>query len=382
MRITRLQVENFRNLKSLDVALNPILNGFWGANGQGKTNILESIFAATRLKSFRPYCTKKDWYPKVIHNLAFRGTSKVEINFLDRSGYSHKLLLKCEDQQRWQCFWNEKKISASTLVEKIAILSFSPDDHSLVRGTPEERRQFVDSLLSDIAPGYYEILIRYQRALKQRNEILKQYQDIREKVFPELSTWTNLLAQEAADLSMIRREYWPSFKNKFLETCHQLFGKEFPSLEIKFLHDLSTVDNTWTKERYLEHIKQDWEKDLATGWTHRGPHRDDLYLELEEGLAAKTHASQSQARLLALALKWTHALCVKDQRSETPIFLIDDLSSELDASHRKLLLELIRSCDGQVIISGTEESLVDSNRFEKYTYWRVEKGLLQERKTY
>jgi DNA replication and repair protein RecF len=379
LRISRLQIENFRNIGSANVEVSPILNGFWGNNGQGKTNYLEALYASAKHRSFRPYCSRKDWLPK---GNVDRAPTRLEISLLDRRNFTHKISLFCGTEERWQCAWDDKRIAAGKLAARVPILAFSPDDHSLIRGGAEERRSFFDLVLADIAPGYAEIFSRFQRALKQRNEVLRRYEKDRSRAIPELSTWTRLLATESAEVSKIRQEFWPLFEAKFLETKEQLFHGEFPYLRARFHHDLSTVDKSWTTEIYEAHIRADWEKDLATGWTHRGPHRDDLLIELEEGIGSKTHASQSQARLLALALKWAHALCLREQVDEVPIFLIDDLSSELDAKHRALLLKLIRSCEGQLFISGTEDSLVDLNDFSDYTYWRVEKGLLLPQKTY
>jgi DNA replication and repair protein RecF len=230
LRITHLQIENFRNISQIDIELSPVLNGFWGNNGQGKTNILEAIFSACKLKSFRPYSSKKDWYPRLIHNTP---QTKVEIFLETNRQYGHKIQLANDDGKRWQSFWDDKKASAQQIQSKVPILAFSPDDHSLIRGGPEGRRDFFDALLIDIAPGYAEILQRYHKALKQRNELIRSFENDKKKVIPELSTWTTLLIQEGFDLSLIRREFWPLFRSQFLSTTQKLFKNEFPGLKIE-----------------------------------------------------------------------------------------------------------------------------------------------------
>jgi len=377
VKITRVQIRSFRNIKESSYIPNDELNGFWGENGQGKTNYLEALYASFRLKSFRPYCSKSDWFPSNDEQIE---NSKIQIDLIDSRGLEIQLLLISDEQKRWKLFYNGKKASIARIRELIPIIVFSPDDHSLIRGGPEGRREFIDELFTDVAPGYGEVLSRYQRTIKQRNELLKRLR--REEIYEsdELINWTRVCAREGAELCRLREELWPEFKQSFLKISHEILGERLKDIHISFHNDVFEKMGAHNESMIFSALMDEKMKDIATGWTHRGPHRDDFLISIAEDSLAKTHASQSQARLLALALKWTHAEFLRRQRDEPGIFLIDDLSSELDAVHRDQLFSRIIKHSGQLFLSGTEHSLVDLKDFSDYTYWEVQKGRIQQLK--
>jgi DNA replication and repair protein RecF len=368
VKVRSLEIQAFRNLSRVELRPSPGLNGFWGPNAQGKTNVLEALFAALRGKSFRPYSSKSDWVPKGSETSQEAARTRVAIGLEDKRGFTTDVVLSQSPAGKWDLSFNGKRSLPSAVRSKIAVVVFSPDDHGLVREGPEQRRDYLDELFTDVCPGYAEVLGRFEKALKSRNSLLRR------EIIPEaeLRTWSHMLAEAATQLSQLRREIWPEFRRIFLGIASDLFAGFTGPLEVELVAD---VPGAPTVEVFLEAFQKGLEVDKATGWTHRGPQRDDFSVRLG-GSDARTTFSQGQARLLALSLKWTHAEWVRSQRGEPPIFLLDDFSSELDARRRELLLQQIRGLSGQIFVTGTDPSLVDSAGISEYTFFHVFAGVL------
>ena len=375
MKLKRLEIENFRNIRRAKLYPSSGLNGFWGANGQGKTNLLEALYACLRGKSFRPYASRADWIPKFPD-----GSTRVLAEFEDERGFQAECLMFQNAQKKWDFLINGKKARPSHLRERFSIVAFSPDDHELIRGGPEIRRSFLDDVFMDICPGYTEVLERFEKALKQRNHVLRSMAAQTESEFRkwnlELDTWTRTLAEQGFELLQLRRELWPTFEEKFLKVIHELFFGHSLEIEVKYLFDIGIKQKVNLNNDLYQAIKTDFHKDLATAWTHRGPQRDDFEILINQS-PTRMAASQGQARLLALALKWMHAEWVRNVRGALPLFLIDDFSSELDAGRRKQLLSLITNISGQHFVSGTERSVVDSAPNYEYTHYFVHEGFFE-----
>jgi DNA replication and repair protein RecF len=287
-----------------------------------------------------------------------------------------ELSLQLSPDGRWDFFFNGKKTSAQKLRSKTAVVSISPDDHSLIRGQPDERRQFLDDVFSDLCPGYVEIYSRFEEVIHSRNRILKHEQiswDDR-----EMNTWTRLLVEAAYDLYLLRLEMWPQWVLQLKSTAPQVLGSWAQSFDVKFTYDQPHKPESF-KAAYFNELRQGFDTDRATGWTHRGPHRDDFQI-LIDGLDSKQGASQGQARMLALHQKWTYAHWIQAEIGEEPILIVDDLSSELDALRRSGILSLVSALKTQIFISTTDASLVDTSGFSEYTFFDVSQGQIRPRK--
>lgn len=369
MKIESVRISGFKNLKNLSLELGNGVNGFWGENGQGKSNLLEALYVAVKGSSFRPYSHREDWLPEDGSPLS------VQFDCRDDIGLPYRCEMFYEpESKKWVWRFNEKKCKVQVLAEKIPIVVFSPDDHALIREGPENRRGFLDSVLVDVCPGYAEVLSRYEKVLKSRNRLLKQYQ--REEIWdftPEMDSWTRLLCVEGEQIARLREEVWPKFEGYFQQVAGPLFLELCGTVSIIFEQDSVGNEKIFTKTKYYQILKDDYRKDLATGWTHRGPHRDDFRTELG-GIDARSKASQGQARLLALSLKWTHALWVSLERREIPLFLIDDFSNELDILRRKKLLEMLGQISGQILITGTDSNTILSANFTQARHFTVRRG--------
>jgi DNA replication and repair protein RecF len=369
LKIERVRITGFKNLKQLQLELGNGVNGFWGENGQGKSNLLEALYVSVKGESFRPYSHRSDWLPDDGSALS------VHLECRDDVGIPyHCEMFHDAASGTWVWRLNDKKARVLSLAEKIPIVVFSPDDHALIREGPDHRRSFLDSVLIDVCPGYAEVLGRFEKTLKSRNRLLKQYQ--REEVSDftaEMDSWSRTLAVEAEGVALLRTEVWPRFEGYFRDVAGPLFEALSGSVGLVFEQDSVEKGQIFNKSKYYHILKDEFRKDLATGWTHRGPQRDDFRTELG-GIDARSKASQGQARLLALSLKWTHALWVSLERREIPLFLIDDFSNELDILRRKKLLEMLGQISGQILITGTDSNTILSANFAQSRHFNVQRG--------
>ena len=375
MKINRLELSGFRNLEPLVLRPSGGLNLFNGPNGHGKTNILEAFYGVLRGNSFRPYIDRKDWLSK---KESPEPPLRVLVEFEGESGWTGEALIRKEcSSAKWEYFLNGKSSRPQRTVERVPLVVFSPDDHRVIRGGPELRRAYLDALYTDVVPGYGEVLERFEKALRNRNRLLKRSLSSFEVENSELKAWTELLAQSALELIALRGELWPEFESRCLRKATELFQEVSHSLSLQWKPDFVHLSEfNPSVEQVLAHIQRDLIKDKVSGWTHRGPQRDDFGIHLTQ-MDSRTSASQGQARLLALLLKWVHADWLRDGRAEKPIFIIDDFSSELDARRRSQLLELFSDVSGQLFVSTTESSLVDSKLFSEYTCYLVNHGVVE-----
>lgn len=366
MRAEQIRIAGFRNLRDIHLAPRSGINAFVGKNGQGKTNLLEALFILSKGRSFRPYSKRHDWFSQ--KNLS--SPVDVRVDFKMDDGSPIEAVLHGENG-RWAAKLAGKRSHASRSRHLLPLVAFSPDDHALIRGEPERRRTFLDEMFADVCPGYLESWERYEGALRSRNKLLRSLKHPVSNVDKlEVSAWDEVLARHGLELTQLRRDLWPIFEKHFQGVAEQL---HLQGREISVIYEANLPESALSVEGFLKLLEDSWRADLETGWTHRGPHRDDFRMTVQ-GLEGKTYASQGESRLLALALRWTHAAWLKADRGETPIFLLDDFSSEIDATHRKLFLAFLRGAKAQIFLTGTDLSFVDSEAFSDYTIFFVSEG--------
>jgi len=377
VRIEELTVKAYRNISETNVIPSERLNFFVGPNGQGKTNLLEAIFFAIRGKSFRPYAHRGEIVPmnqNYPQAPEVSGTN-VHLALKNSKNFPLDVQMRVSDRGRNEFFLNEKRRPSGEIAEYVPVVCFSPDDHQIIRGSPEARRGYLDDVFTDICPGYSEILSRFEKTLKSRNGILKTMRDdaYRGPMLGELKTWTEVYVNEAMELHGLRAELWPRFNERFQRNSEELFPADLQPIVLKPLWDIVIHDAVGHRELFSL-LAESLERDIATGWTHRGPGRDDFSILTRGVEDSRTFASQGQARLLALTLKWLQAEWIREERQEIPIVLVDDFSSELDPGRRGRLLDYIETQKAQVFISSTERSLVDSGAFSDYKIWDCSAG--------
>ena len=346
MWIKKIKINNFRNYKSQEINLEKNINIFYGENAQGKTNIIEAIFLSSMGKSFR---AKKD--KEMIMLGEEKSNIEIEYEKTDRDGK-----IKIELGNKKIVYINGIKIKKlSELLGKINVVIFTPDDINILKGGPQNRRRFLDIMISQLRPNYMYNLNLYLKTLEQRNNYLRQ---IREENKNEnmLDIWDEELANYAINIYKYRKEFIEKIKEK-IKKIHEEITNNKEEIKIEYLSECIS------KEKYLELLKQRRKLDIIKGYTTKGIHRDDFTIYINDK-ELSTYGSQGQHRTAILSLKLAELNIVKEEIGESPILLLDDFMSELDEKRRKNFLEKIE--DVQVIITCTEKIDIENKEILVY----------------
>lgn len=346
MWIKNIKIKNFRNYEEEEINLEKNINIFYGENAQGKTNIIEAIFLCSLGKSFR---AKKDI--EMIKLNEENSIVEIEYEKSDREGK-----IRIELGNKKNIYLNGIKIKKlSEILGNLNIVIFTPDDINILKGGPQNRRRFLDIMISQLRPNYMHILNLYLKTIEQRNKYLRQIKE-ENKDEKLLEIWDEKLAEYAIKICGYREE----FVNKIIQKIKIIHnritnGKEEIELEYK--------TECKNKEIYLNLLKERRKLDIIKGFTTKGIHRDDfmIYINKKE---INIYGSQGQNRTAMLSLKLAELQVIYDEISEYPILLLDDFMSELDKNRRKNFLENIG--DTQVIITGTEKLDIENLKYLEY----------------
>ena len=346
MWINNIKLNNFRNYNNKEIKLHENINVFFGENAQGKTNIIESIFLCSIGKSFR---TNKE---KELIKFNEEKTL-VEINYekSDRTGN-----IKIEIGEKKQFYLNGIKIKKlSELLGNINIVIFTPDDINILKGGPQNRRKFLDIMISQLRQNYMHILSLYNKTLEQRNNYLKQIKT-EKKDENLLDIWDEKLIDYGIKIYEYRKEFLEKIKNK-IKNIHKDITNGREDIEIKYISDAIT------RQTFINELKSRRKLDIIKGFTTKGVHRDDfiIYINKKE---VGTFGSQGQNRTAMLSLKLSELQVIYDDIGEYPILLLDDFMSELDSKRRESFLNNIK--DIQVIITCTEKLRLENLKYFSY----------------
>ena len=323
MRIKSLKIENFRNIKHIEIFPNAEMNVIYGENAQGKTNILEAIWLFTGAKSFRG---AKD------EELKKFGSEKAKI-FLEFEAESIEKSAQIEIKDKRNAFLNEKPLkSVSHLAGKFNAIIFSPADLRLLSDGPKVRRKFLDTAICQLYPTYIEILRGYTKAVTQRNSLLRDFKN-NSSVLPLLDVFENEIAQNGEKIIKYRLRYIEILK-EFIPEIYNGISNGRENLEIEYVSSLK-------EENLRECLKNSRKEDMFTYKTSVGPHRDDLEFKIN-GISAKNFGSQGQKRSVALSLKLAEAKILNKNTGEYPVCLLDDIMSELDPERQNFILNHIK----------------------------------------
>ncbi|MEE1055672.1 MAG: DNA replication/repair protein RecF [Acutalibacteraceae bacterium] len=347
MIIKGLKYENFRNLKDNHIIPSEKMNVIIGDNGQGKTNLLESIWMFNGVRSFRG-SKDKDL-------IAFgKNSAKIEIDFFSEERLQNARLEFINGKR--DAYINDiKKSAPSYLMGKITSIVFSPEHLSLIKDGPNIRRKFIDSAICQVKPKYSVYLARYTKVLNQRNALLKDISYYSE-LADTLEIWDRELAVNGSIIISERLKYI-SEMSLFAEEYHSGISENKEKLELLY-------KNKYTIQTPVQKIAEDFMKmlvnvrndDLQLKYTTKGPHRDDIEIKIN-GRNSRQYASQGQQRSAVLSLKLAEATLVDQITGQQPVILLDDVLSELDKARQNFLLNKIK--DRQVFITCCDYSTKD-----------------------
>lgn len=346
MWISKIKINNFRNYELQEINLEKNINVFYGENAQGKTNIIESIFLCSMGRSFR---TNKD--KEMIKLNSENASIEIEYQKTDRDGK-----IKIELGNKKNVFINGIKIKKlSELLGNINVVIFTPDDINILKGGPQNRRKFLDIMISQLKPNYMHNLNLYLKTLEQRNNYLRQ---IREENKDEklLEIWDEKLAEYAFIISKYRNEYIEKIKEK-IKKIHNEITDNKEEIEIEYITE---CDN---KENFLNLLKGRRKLDIIKGFTTKGIHRDDFVIYINKK-RLDIYGSQGQHRTAILSLKLSELNIIEEEIGEYPILLLDDFMSELDQKRRNHFLEKIDNT--QVIITCTDKIDIENKNILIY----------------
>lgn len=375
MKINTLQLINFRNYDHTALSFDHMVNIFYGKNGQGKTNLLESIFYAAFGLSHRT-SNGEDMVKFSAEGMA------VAVSFTKRDG-SHDLRLKRffdQGKLRKEIKADGKKITAREHYGYLNAVMFSPEDLQIVKGEPALRRRYLDMEIAQTDPLYYDLLLRYKRTLQQRNFLLKEIREKRQEQ-TVLSVWDKelaglnaaLLTKRLATIEKLKRISYAIFSSLSQQADSLRLRYEMKANHGVLLYPEQESEKELVKF-FLDLLQERRFKDITLGTTGIGIHRDDLKAEIN-GLDSKAFASQGQQRCCALALKMSQIEYVKEVFDEYPILLLDDVMSELDQYRRKQLVGFIND-KVQTFITVNDRQLIPE--FDSNQYFKIEQGSVCE----
>lgn len=354
MLLRALQLKHFRNLEAVQLTPHERFNVFTGANGQGKTNLLEAIYLLGAVKSFRPQT-----------NAALVQFEQPQANLealVDRGGSERLVRIEIGDKGKRVFLNNNPVRHLSDFFGTLNVVMFGPEDISLLKGSPSERRRFIDRAIFNAHPAFGTESMHYEEVLKQRNALLKAPTLDRAL----LGVYDEQLIQYGADIIVRRLD----FLSHFLPVLARTFGAIFdPGFEAELRYELPWTQDVLPKAgepglrpaceaAIAKALSATAAEERERGHTLVGPHRDDLVAWLN-GLEVKSFASQGQHRAFVLAMKIAEITYLDERYHFAPILLLDDVSSELDRERNRFLFEFLRSrTEGQVFITTTHRDYI------------------------
>lgn len=349
MIVKRLTFSGFRNLVDGEILPCETINVIHGSNAQGKTNLLEAVWLFTGGHSFRG---TKDGELPVLKNGKNSDTAALSMT-LFTEGRDQELELLFKNGRRSSKINGVEKKTGSALVGKFCAVIFSPEHLLLVKEGPSRRRAFIDGALCQSKPSFVRTLTNYNKALLQRNALLKdipKHPELRDT----LDIWDERLILFGTQVTLERIAFCRALAPK-ASGIYAGIAKERETVEFSYA-PFGGADTAETiSAQFFTALKNARNSDIRTGFTSAGPHRDDLSIELS-GLSARTYGSQGQQRSIVLALKLAEADILFEKTGERPVILLDDVMSELDMSRRDYLLNhldgrqvFITCCDPETI---------------------------------
>lgn len=366
MHVENIRLINFRNYYSLNIDLNKKTNIFIGKNAQGKTNLLEAIYICATGRSFR---TNRD---KEIIN--FNKSEAYVGAQMDIGKFEKFIEIKMERDKTKRIRVNKTELkNYKELYSGLNVVVFSPEDLKLVKEGPGERRNFLDTEISQIKPVYSYNINRYNKILFQRNNLLRSNK-FQKNIKSLLEIFDIQLAKIGTDIIIERNRYIDEL-SKISNITHNKITLSNENLELKYISNIEISDNKLEMEKsYVDKLSKNIDKDIESASTGLGPHRDDILMTINNK-DLKTYGSQGQQRTVVLSIKLSEVELIKKERGIYPVLLLDDVFSELDEERRKYLIRSFK--DMQTLITVTDAiDLKEMNNIEKSVFY-IENGKLK-----
>lgn len=359
--------ENYRNIEHFPFSFDKEINILYGKNAQGKTNVIEGIYLFGSGKSFR-HARDKDLIK------SDKNHAQVSIAYVD-SQRENKMAYRIYRDLSRETIKNGMKIGKmSNFIGNFKAVLFCPEHLSIVKNEPAERRGFLDAAISQFHRPYLAALMEYKKLLEQRNALLKNYEKNKDSFALTAEILSEKLANDAAFITEIRAKYLKRLFTLVDSYLREMTGGR-ESADFFYLSHVAGRENEelFDRERNLERYRRiftkDIQREIILGTTVGGSHKDDFEIKLG-GMNAKIFASQGQQRSIALSMKLAEGEISREESGEYPVFLLDDVLSELDRERKHYILSELHG--RQVIITTCDEN--DFSGINNATKIYVENG--------
>ncbi|MBR2615648.1 MAG: DNA replication/repair protein RecF [Clostridia bacterium] len=344
MKLDFIQVQNFRNIADATVQMHRGTNAFVGANAQGKTNLAEAVYLMACAKSFRT--------PRY-RDLIRHGQTRAEVLIgVEGEGLPFQVKMVLDEKEGKAIYKNGVRLTRlSEFLGLFRVVPFCPEHLSLVKDGPGKRRSFLDGAICQLRPYFASLLNECNRIEAQRAALLKQ--SSKKKLPKELfEVWNERLAEVSVKVASIRADYVKELTLSAPEHFWRISSQK-ERLALSYRSDVyrEGASPEEMKTGYLKALEEGFEGDVRYGFTQKGIHRDDLVIQVDS-FAARSFASQGQQRSAVLALKLAEGEISRKMTGKDPVYLLDDVLSELDESRRSYVTSGLLG--KQVIMTGTD----------------------------
>ncbi len=373
MYITKLYIRNFRNIGEAELELDKNLNIFVGRNAQGKTNLCEAVSVCLggsfRRARFSQYIPADDPKAEVVVKLFFRDNITERENIIDYTISKNIVSVK---------YNGIKMKDAAELYGVLKYVVFIPEHLNLIKGSPELRRDYLDDVALMQTKTHLKKLSRYNKGLKQRNNILSFNNGDRQSVSAQLAAWNEVLAAEGINVTYGRLKYF-SFLKKYAAEIYSELSDGSERLTMEYISSIFKTESinfdniNELYKQYLAALEKNLEAEMKLHYTLSGVHRDDVNFFIN-GMAARDFASQGQVRSIALALKLSEAEIIRRKNKTDPVIILDDILSELDCVRRDFVIHNIEK--SQVFITCC--NIDDLSSLSGGKVWIADKGTFTE----
>lgn len=358
MYVKSLDLLNFRNYEKLSLTLDPGINIFYGANAQGKTNILEAVYLAGTSKSHRGTRDR---------DMIRMGESEAHIRMhVDKNDSDYRIDMHLrKNKSKGIAIGGVPIRRAGELFGIVNIVFFSPEDLNIIKNGPSERRRLVDRILCEIDRIYMSDLTQYGKCLNQRNRLLHDLY-FNPSLESELPVWDEQLVNYGCRIIAKREEFVRMLENIASEIHTELTGEK---------ERLTLVyEPNVTVEEFADKVARSRDADRKIKSTTVGPHRDDVCIKVND-MDLRLYGSQGQQRTTAISLKLSEIRIIEERIRNKPVLLLDDVLSELDRDRQNYLLGNIRDIQTLITCTGLDEFV--QNRFEADRTFRVVSGRIE-----
>ena len=373
MYLTKIYLKNFRNIREAELCFDKNLNVFVGDNAQGKTNLCEAISVCLggsfRKARFSQFIPANDLKAEVNIRLFFRDDNTERENIINYTICKNNVKITYNDI---------KMKDAAELYGVLKYVIFIPDHLNLIKGSPDLRRDYLDDVALMQTKTHFEKLSRYNKALKQRNNILSAANGTEQKISEELTAWNEILSAEGINVTYGRLKYF-NFLKKCAADIYSELTNNAENLDMNYFSSVFKTDSINFDEKdilynkYMDKLRKNLSAEMRLGYTLSGVHRDDVDF-LINGMSAKEFASQGQIRSIALSLKLSEAEIIRRKNKTNPVVILDDILSELDNIRRNFIFHHIEK--SQIFITCCNKNDLAQINYGKA--WSVEKGNFKE----